>query len=68
MRNPKYNPNELVYEMETDSRTQNRLAAAKPEREEGWIGSLGLADGNYYVWNEWTTRSPPAEHKELYSM
>jgi len=54
--------------METDSRTQNRLAAAKPEREEGWIGSLGLADGNYYVWNEWTTRSPPAEHKELYSM
>ena len=36
MRNPKYNPNELVYEMETDSRTQNRLAAAKPEREEGW--------------------------------
>ena len=29
---------------------ENRLVVAKGERgEKGWIGSLGLADANYYA-------------------
>ena len=27
------------------------------EVEEVWIGSFGLTNANYYVWNEWATRS-----------
>ena len=36
---------------ETDSDVENRLVVAKGERQagEGWIGSLSLADANYYV-------------------
>ena len=41
MWNLKYDTNESIYETETYSQTpENRL-------EEGWTGSLGLADANY---------------------
>ena len=46
MWNLKYDTNELIYEI--DSQTQNRIVVAK-EGEGGWIGSLGLADANYYI-------------------
>ena len=35
--------------METDSERENRLAVAKVGNE--WIGSLWLADANYYTQN-----------------
>ena len=49
MWNLKYDTNELIYETERDS--ENRLVVAKGEGEvgEGRIGSLGLADPNYYM-------------------
>ena len=28
---------------------ENRLLVAKGEGEEGWIGSVGLADTNWYI-------------------
>ena len=28
---------------------ENRLVVAKRKTGEGWIGSLGLADANYYI-------------------
>ena len=53
MWNLKYDSNELIYETETDSQTENRLVVAKEEGVcgEGWIGSLGLADANYYIYD-----------------
>ena len=37
---------------------QNRPVVAKVEREGvGWIGSLGLTDANYYLWNGLAMRS-----------
>ena len=42
--------NEPTYRTETDS--QNRVVVAKGEGEGvGWTGSLGLVDGNHYIWN-----------------
>ena len=46
MWNLKYD--KLIYETETDSWTENRLVVAKRVGE-GWAGSLGLADANYYI-------------------
>ena len=48
----KYNRNELIYKTETDSLTdtENRLLVAKRDRRREWIGSLGLADANYYIY------------------
>ena len=43
MQNLKQDTNELIYETETDSQTENRTVVA---REEGTIRSLGLADAN----------------------
>ena len=49
MWNLNYHTNEPINERETDSQTQ-RLVVVKVEGvEEGWIGSLGLADVNYYI-------------------
>ena len=42
MWNLKYDTTELIYGTETDSQTQRRGLC----REEGWAGSLGLADAN----------------------
>ena len=37
---------------------QNRLVVAKGEEERvGWLGSLGLIDKNYYLWNGLAMRS-----------
>ena len=47
--NLKYNTNELIYETETDSQTQRKDLWLP--RVGGQIGSLGLADANYYVEN-----------------
>ena len=43
MWNLKYETNELIYETETDSQTENRLMVAKGERGWGWEG-LGVWD------------------------
>ena len=52
MWNLKYDTNELIYETETDSQTENKLVVAMGESVgEGWVGSLGLAHGNYDVGN-----------------
>ena len=51
MWNLKYETNELIYKTETDSQTQRTdlwLPRVRGVRE-GWIGSLGLADANYYI-------------------
>ena len=48
MCNLKYGTNEPIYKTETDS--QRTGVVAKGQREgEGWTGSLGLVDANYYV-------------------
>ena len=46
MWNLKYDTSEHIYKTKTDSDTENRLVVAKWE---GRIGSLGLADANYYI-------------------
>ena len=51
MLNLKYDTSELSYKTETDSQTQRPdlwLPRGRGLRE-GWIGSLGLADANYYI-------------------
>ena len=59
--NLKYNTNELIYKSETDSQTQRTdLGLLREGVEEGWIGSLGLADVNYYIQD--------VQHRELYSV
>ena len=53
MQNLKYDANEPIYKTEIDSQTEIRLVVAKGEEKgEGWIGSLGLVDANYYIQNE----------------
>ena len=50
MWNLKCNTNELIYKTETDSHIENKLVVAKVGGwGEGWTGSLGLADANYYI-------------------
>ena len=46
MWNLNYDTNEFIYEIETDL----QLPWSEMVRE-GWIGSLGLAYANYYLWN-----------------
>ena len=40
--------NEFIYETETDSQTQRTDMLPRQGVGEGWYGSLGLADANYY--------------------
>ena len=51
MWNVKYDTNELIYKTETDSDIENQTyGCQRADRVgEGWIGSLGLADANYYM-------------------
>ena len=45
----KYDTNELIYKTETHfTDIEKKLVVAKGEGE-AWIGSLGLADANYYI-------------------
>ena len=57
MWNLKYDINEFMDEMETQ--TQRTVCWLLREKEvwEGWSGSLGLTDANYYIQNRYTTRS-----------
>ena len=51
MWNLNYDPNELIYETETDSQTE-RTDSWSPRGQrvgEGWTGRLGLADAKYYI-------------------
>ena len=51
----KYDTNELIYEIETDSQTyRTNLWLPRGRRlEEGWTGRLGLADVSFlYIWDE----------------
>ena len=60
MWNPKQGTNEFIYKRETDSWTQRTdlWLPRKGGLGEGWIGSLGLADANYYTKNiEWINKS-----------
>ena len=52
MQNLKYDKNELIYKTETNPQTENRLVITKGVEKvrEGWIGGLGLADANYYIY------------------
>ena len=47
----KHDANELIYEKETDSETSRTdLWFPKGRKgKNGWIGSLDLADANYYI-------------------
>ena len=49
----KHDTDELIYETETDYDIENRFVVAKGEDGwgEGWIGSLELANANYYIEN-----------------
>ena len=50
--NLKYDPNELIYKIEIDLQTEKInfwLPKGKVEVGKGRIGSLGLADANYYI-------------------
>ena len=51
MWNLKYETNELIHE--TDSYTQKTDSSFQGGEElaEGWVGSLGLVDTNYYIQN-----------------
>ena len=53
MWNLKYDTNELIYETETDSlhREQACCCQGGGGVGKGWIGSLELADANYYIQN-----------------
>ena len=51
MWNLKYDTNELIYKTETESQTE-RVDLYLPRGRgmgEGWSGSIGLADANYYI-------------------
>ena len=56
MWNLKYDRNAPIQEAETDSQTENRLVIIKGRVREGYTGSLGLVDANYYLLKGWTTR------------
>ena len=45
--------NKLIYKTETDSQTLKKklMVTKRKGREEGWIGSLGLAYVHYCIWN-----------------
>ena len=50
MWNLKYGTNELIYETETDSQTgQTWSCQLGGAPGDCWIGSLGLADADYYI-------------------
>ena len=60
MWNLKHDTNEHIYETDTDSQT-HRTDLWLPRGRgvaEGWIGSLGLADANYYklLYTEWINK------------
>ena len=58
-------PHEHIYK----TQTQNTVVDAKGEEaEEGRVGSLGLADANYYVQDGKTIRSSCTAQGTIFSM
>ena len=58
-------PHEHIYK----TQTQNTVVDAKGEEaEEGRVGSLGLADANYYVHDGKTIRSSCTAQGTIFSM
>ena len=51
MWNLKYDTNGLIYKTEIDSQTQRTDLWLPKGSGEGWTGSLGLVDANYYIQN-----------------
>ena len=50
MWNLKYDTNELIYETWTHRHREQTCGCQRGEgMEEGWTGSLGLVDANYYI-------------------
>ena len=48
----KYGTNEPIHKTETDSQTsRSDLWLPRGGEAEGWTGSLGFIDGNYYIQN-----------------
>ena len=73
MWNLKYDTNEPINETEVDSQTQRSdlwLPPQQPQRE-GWIGSLGLVDANYYraiTYRMDKQQDIIVQHRELFSI
>ena len=75
MWNLKYGTNEPTYKTETDPqiwRTDLRLTKGRGGGE-GWTGSLGLVNANYYTQNGYTQnyytqQGPTTQLKEVYSV
>ena len=57
--NLKYNTNKLIYNQKQTHKYREKTCGRQREGvvEEGRIGSVGLADANYYIENGWTRRS-----------
>ena len=51
MWNLKYDTNEHIYGTETDSQRAQTCGRQGGRGGGGWMGSLGLADANYYIEN-----------------
>ena len=51
MWNLKYDTNELIYETDSQTQRTDSWLSGGEGVGEGWIGSLGLADVNYYIQN-----------------
>ena len=52
MWNLKYDRNQLIYETEITHRHKEQIGSCQGTEEgEGWTGSLGLADVDYFIWN-----------------
>ena len=68
MWNLKYDTNKPIYETETDSQTQRRNLWLPKGKGlvEGWIGSLGLADGAIILVGG-NQQDSTIQHREVYS-
>ena len=52
MWNLKYGTNEPIFKTEIDTQTQRTdLWLPEEGKGEGWTGSLGFVDANYYIYN-----------------
>ena len=67
MWNLKYDINELIYETETDSQTENRLVVAKGDEGQGRDGVWGQ-QMQTVMYRMDKQQGPTVQHKELYSV
>ena len=52
MWNLQYDTNELIVKQKQTHRHREQTCGCQGCVGEGWIGSLGLVDANYYIYNE----------------